>query len=96
MMTDREKTQAQIEARLRQFGQTISELKVKTERRQDKYIGQMEQTLDDIEKQHEKVRQRLQTMPSLADDDWSSAENDINGYLEDIDAGLRGAMAYYK
>jgi len=96
MMTDREKTQAQIEARLRQFGQTISELKVKAERRQEKYIGQMDQTLDDIEKQHEKVRQRLQTMPSLADDDWSSAENDISGYLDDIDAGLRGAMAYYK
>lgn len=33
MMTDREKIQTQIEARLRQIGQTISELKVKTEQR---------------------------------------------------------------
>jgi hypothetical protein len=96
MITDREKTQAQIEARLRQFGQTISELKVKTEQRQDKFNGQMRQTLDDIEKQHEKAHQRLQTMSSLGDADWSATETDVSQYLDDIDAGLRRALAHYK
>ena len=96
MMTDREKIQTQIEARLRQFGQTISELKVKTEQRQDKFNGQMRQTLDDIEKQHAKAHQRLQTMSSLADDKWSATETDVSNHLDDIDAGLRRALAHYK
>jgi len=95
MMTDREKTQAQIEARLRQFGQTISELKVKTEQRQDKFNGQMRKTLDDIEKQHEKAHQRLQTMSSLADADWSATETDVSNHLDDIDAALRRAFSHY-
>lgn len=95
-MTDREKVQTQIEARLRQFGQTISELKVKTEQRQDKFNGQMRQTLDDIEKQHAKANQRLQTMASLADADWSATETDVSSHLDDIDAALRRALAHYK
>jgi len=96
MMTDREKTYAQIEARLSQFGQTLNTLRIKTEQRQDKFNGQMRQTLDDLEKQHEKARQRLQAMPSLANADWSSAETDVSNFLEDIDAGLRRALAYFK
>ncbi|MBC2733124.1 MAG: hypothetical protein HF981_02085 [Desulfobacteraceae bacterium] len=96
MMTDREKIQTQIEARFRQFGQTISELKIKTEQRQDKFNGQMKQTLDDIENQHEKVRQRLQTMSSIGDADWSATETDVSKYLDDIDAGLRRALSHYK
>ena len=95
-MTDREKIQTQIEARLRQSGQTISELKVKTEQRQDKFNGQMRQTLDDIEKLHAKAHQRLQTMSSLADDKWSATETDVSNHLDDIDAGLRRALAHYK
>ncbi|MGD9329852.1 MAG: hypothetical protein PVJ53_01000 [Desulfobacterales bacterium] len=96
MMTDREKNQAQIEARLRQFGQSLSELKLKTEQRRDKFNGQMKQTVDAIEGQHEKARQRLQAMASLGDDDWSAAEGDINRYIDDIDADLRKALAYFK
>jgi TolA-binding protein len=96
MMTDREKTQAEIEERLRQFGQSLSELKIKTEQRQEKFNGQMRQTLDALEGQHENARQRLQAMSSLADDDWSAAETDVNRYLADIDAGLRKALSYFK
>lgn len=88
-MTDREKTQAQIEARLRQFGQTLNELKVKAEQRKEKFNGQMKQALDALEGQHEKAHQRLQAMSSLADDEWSSAETDVKCYLDDIDADLR-------
>lgn len=52
--------------------------------------------MDDIEKQHEKAHQRLQTMSSLADADWSATETDVSNYLDDIDAGLRRALAHYK
>lgn len=96
MMTDREKTQAQLEARMRQFGQTLNELKIKAEQHKEKFNGQMKQTLDTIEGQHDKAHQRLQGMSSLADDAWSSAENDVNHYLDDIDAGLRKALSYFK
>ena len=96
MMTDREKTQAEIEARLRQFGQTLNELKIKTEQRKEKFNGQMRQTLDTIEGQHEKARRRLTAMSSLTDDDWSSAESDVSHFMDDIDAGLRKAISYFK
>jgi len=96
MMTDREKTQAQIEARLRQFGQTLSELKIKAEQRKDKFNGQVKQALDALEGQHEEAHQRLRAMSSLADDDWSSAETDVNRYLDDIDSDLRKALSHFK
>lgn len=96
MIPDREKTQAQIEARLRQFGQTLSELKTKAEQRQEKFNGQMRRTLDDIEGKHAKARQRLRAMASLGDDEWAATETDVNRYLDDIDGGLRKALSYFK
>lgn len=96
MTTGREKTHAKIEARLNPFGQTLNTLRIKTEPRQDKFNGQMKQTLGDIEKQHEKARQRLQTMSSLTSADWLAARTDVGKYLDDIDAGLRRALAHYK
>jgi hypothetical protein len=56
----------------------------------------MKQTVDAIEGQHEKARQRLQAMASLGDDDWSAAEGDINRYIDNIDADLRKALAHFK
>ena len=96
MMTEREKTQAQIEARLRRFGQSLSELKIKAAQREENFNGQMIQTLGALEAQHEKARRRLQAMSSLADEDWSSAETDVNRYLDDIDADLRKALSHFK
>lgn len=55
MTTGREKTYAKIEARLNPFGKTLNTLRIKTEQRQDKFNGQMKQTLGDIEKQHKKL-----------------------------------------
>jgi len=96
MTNDRETIQAQIEARLRRFGQTLDTLRVKTEQRRDKYDGTMKKSLTAIEAQHQKARERLQAMASLREDEWASAETEISGYLDDIDADLRQALAYYK
>lgn len=96
MMTDREKTRAEIEARLTQLGETINTLRLKAEQRQDNLEAPLAQSLDAIESKREEVRSSLPQMQTLDEDSYTSTVERLNRHLDDIDGSLRKALAHFK
>ena len=96
MISDRDQTQAEIEARLSQLGQTITTLRMKAEQQQDKYAAPLGETLDAIEGKRDEVKGRLQEINALDEDAWSLTVAKLNSHLDDIDTGLRSALAHFK
>ena len=95
-MTDREKTRAEIEARLTQLGETINTLRLKAEERQDRFEAPLAQSLDAIESKREEVRGSLSQMESLDDKTYTSTADQLKQHLDDIDGSLREALAHFK
>lgn len=95
MMTDKDMTQADIEARLVKLGQTITTLRLKAEQQQEKYAVPLSKTLDAIESKRNEVENRLPELGALDDNSWSDAVSKLNSHLNDIDAGLRKALAHF-
>ena len=96
MISDRDQTQAAIEARLSQLGQTITTLRMKAEQQHDKYAAPLGETLDAIEGKRDEVKGRLQEINALDEDVWSHTVAKLNSHLDDIDTGLRSALAHFK
>jgi len=94
-MTDKDTTRADIEARLEKLGQTITTLRLKTEQQQDKYAAPLGKTLDAIESKRSEVEDRLHELDALDEKSWSDAVARLNTHLDDIDAGLRKALAHF-
>jgi chromosome segregation ATPase len=95
MMTDREKTAAEIEARLTQLGQTITTLRRKAEQQRDKYAAPLGESLDAIESKRREVQESLPSMKTLEEDAWSATVGKLSRHLDDIDASLRQALAHF-
>lgn len=95
-MNDRAKTRAEIEARLTRMGQTINELRLKAEAQQDKFQAPLDESLSAIELKREEVQKSLQQIDTIEETEWPSTADKLKRYLDDIDAGLRKAIAYYK
>ena len=96
MMTDREKTRAEIEARLTQLGETINTLRLKAEERQDRFEAPLAQSLDAIESKREEVRGSLPQMETLDEESYRSTVERLKEHLDDIDGSLRQALAHFK
>jgi hypothetical protein len=94
-MTDKDMTRADIEARLDKLGQTITTLRLKAEQQQEKYAAPLGKTLDAIESKRGEVETRLPELDTLGDKSWSAAVAKLNSHLDDIDAGLRKALAHF-
>lgn len=94
-MTDKNATQADIEARLVKLGQTITTLRLKAEQQQEKYAVPLGRTLDAIESKRGEVGSRLGELTALDDKSWAAAVAKLNSHLDDIDAGLRKALAHF-
>lgn len=94
-MTDRDTTRADIEARLEELGQTITTLRLKAEQQQAKYAAPLGKTLDAIESKRGEVEDRLQDLDTLDDKAWSDVVSQLNTHLDDVDAGLRKALAHF-
>jgi hypothetical protein len=94
--TERETAQAQIDARMKQFGETINTLRMKAEKRGGRIDPQVVRTLEAIEGQQDQVDRKVQAMADLDDDEWTAAKNAIDAHFDDIDAGLRQALAHFR
>jgi hypothetical protein len=94
-MTDKDMTRADIEARLEKLGQTITTLRLKAEQQQAKYAVPLGSTLDAIESKRGEVEGRLQELDTLDDKAWTDAVAQLNSHLDDVDAGLRKALAHF-
>jgi hypothetical protein len=95
LMTDKDMTQAEIEARLVKLGQTITTLRLKAEEQHKKYAVPLSKTLDAIESKRNEVENRLPELDTLDDQSRSSAVAQLNSHLDDIDDGLRKALAHF-
>lgn len=96
MATDREKTRAEIEARLTKLGETINTLRLKAEQQQEKYAAPLGKSLDAIESKGSEVQNSLQETESMEEDAWSRTVDKLDRHLDDIDASLRKALAHFK
>ena len=95
MTTHRATTQAEIEARLLKLGQTITTLRMKTEQQQNKFTAPLGKTLDAIEDKREEVENRLDELSDLDEETRSATVAKLSSHLDDIDAGLRKALAHF-
>lgn len=95
-MIDREKTRAEIEARLTRLGETINTLRQKAVERQAKFDQPLNQSLDAIDSKRDVVRQSLQEMDTLDEETYSSTIENLRHHLDDIDGSLRQALAHFK
>jgi hypothetical protein len=94
-MTDRDRTQADIEARLVGLGQVLTTLRLKAGQQQEKFAVPLRATLDAIESKRGEVENRLEELEDLDDNSWSAAVAKLISHLDDIDAGLRKALAHF-
>ena len=94
-MTDRDATRADIEARLVTLGQILATLRIKAGQHQEKFAAPLGRTLDVIESKRGEVESRLEELIALDDNSWSAAIAKLNSHLDDIDAGLRKALAHF-
>ena len=95
-MSEMEKTRAEIEARLTRIGETVNTLRLKAEQQQDKHAGSLGKSLDAIENKRVEVQKSLQETSNFEERDWSAAVDRLSRHLDDIDASLRQALAYFK
>jgi hypothetical protein len=95
MTNERERSRAEIEARLTQLGETINTLRVKAEEQKDKFDMPFGKSLDEIESKREEVRQNLEQIETLEDEQHASTIDKLGRYLEDIDDSLRKALSYF-
>ena len=95
-MNDRDAIQTRIEARLKQFGETINTIRLKAEQQQDLLGQRVEEPLAAIEKRRDQVREQIDAMKDMNDDDWNAAKGSIDSYFDDIDDGLRKALAHFR
>jgi hypothetical protein len=56
----------------------------------------VKESLAAVEKQRSQVRERVDAMKAMNDDDWNAAKSSIDSYFDDIDDGLRKALAHFR
>ena len=95
-MNYRDAIQTRIEARLKQFGETINTIRLKAEQQQDLLGQRVEEPLAAIEKRRDQVREQIDAMKDMNDDDWNTAKGSIDSYFDDIDDGLHKALAHFR
>ena len=95
-MNDRDAIQTRIEARLKQFGETINTIRLKAEQQQDLLGQRVAEPLAAIEKRRDQVREQIDAMKDMNDDDWNTAKGSIDSYFDDIDDGLHKALAHFR
>ena len=95
-MNDRDAIQTRIEARLKQFGETINTIRLKANQQQDLLGQRVEEPLAAIEKRRDQVREQIDAMKDMNDDDWNTAKGSIDSYFDDIDDGLHKALAHFR
>ena len=94
-MTAKDMSRANIEARLAKLEQTVYRLRLKVEQQQEKFAVPLSKTLDAIESKRNEVENRLPELDKLDDHSWSAAVAKLNSHLDDIDVGLRKALAHF-
>ena len=91
-MDEREKYRAKIEARMKHFNETIEEITTKAKLRK---VAQPEVDVEGILKKHKNAQARLDDLEKSDKSGWQKFQKKLDGLVDDIDADLRKAMAYF-
>lgn len=91
-MNEREKYKAEIRARLLRFGETLHEIKVKQEKRKE---GPPHLPMKPIFEMHEEANQKLVEIEKVDESAWRKFKTEMDNLVNDIDEGIRKAMAYF-
>ena len=91
-MNEKEKYRAQIEGRLMKFGESLYEITNKMNQRK---ADLPDLKIHPILKKQEAVETKLKILDEADENSWQKYKTELNDLVEDIDADLRKAMAYF-
>ena len=91
-MNEREKYRAKIEARIGHFNETMEEIRAKAKVRENL---QPDISIESIAAKKDAATARLKELDGAADSHWQKSRTDLDKLMDDIDADLRKAMAYF-
>jgi hypothetical protein len=92
-MDDRAKYQAEIDAKLLKFGETLNEIKAKRElRNMSRPVLQVDSAL----RKHQEAQTKAKELENANAESWEKMRTDMDTMMSDIDKDLREALAYYK
>lgn len=92
-MDERAKYQAEIEAKLAKFGETLHEITTKRKMRES---VRPTLDLDATIGKHKAATAKLAALAGADNRGWPTAKTEMETMMDDIDRDLRQAMAYYK
>ena len=93
-MKEKEKVYTEFETRLSKSREGINQLMSKV-KEQSNESGQEAPALGTLHARQQEAEKRLEKLSQSDGDDWHRHKEDLHGYLEDIDARLREAFAYF-
>ena len=91
-MNEREKYKAEIQAGLLRLGETLHEIKVKQEKRKE---GPPHLHMEPIFQMHEEANQKLEEIEEVDESAWGKFKSEMDNLVNDIDKGIRKALAYF-
>lgn len=91
-MREKDKYHAEIDAKLTKMGETLHEVKTKTEQRKQNLS---EINIDDTLRKYKNARTKLEQLKQSDESAWHNQKSELDGYVNDIDEDLRKAMAYF-
>ena len=95
-MNEKEKIQAEIEAKMTSFNETINELKAAAEKQKEKYGAVHHESIAKVEEKKQRAQKKLEELAASNEHDWHRLDEELKGFMEDIDDSLRQALAYFK
>jgi hypothetical protein len=95
-MNEKENIRAEIEAKLRRFDQTLTEVKKTAESRSSNLTDALGQPATALRQKIEAAQNKLGELTDSTDDSWKSLSAELENHMHDIDDSLRRALAFYK
>lgn len=91
-MNEREKYRSRIEARINRFNETMEEIRAKAKVRENL---QPDLNIEGIAAKKDAAAVRLKELDESDESRWQKSRTDLDKLMDDIDADLRKAMAYF-
>ena len=92
-MNEKEKYLEKIKERLRNFDETLNEIKLKQKQRKD---NSQEFNLDDIMEKQRKANTQLKEIEQTDESAWDTLKSGFDELMDDIGNDLRKAVTYFK
>ena len=92
-MNEKEKYMEKVKERLRNFDETLNEIKMKQKQWKD---NSQEFNINDIIEKQRKAGTKLNEIEQTDESTWETIKREFDELIEDIGNALRNAMSYFK